>query len=338
MSTSNSVLTFLSSAHLTGILNVAREVLDRLFAAFPKSAPDLGKDEGVFLGPRPGLFEDVSEERLLELVSKLEGVVVLAHTDEDVERLTAKVGEGVVVLSIRDSKGLEFTDVILVDFFKGLSKKHQIPWRELLREGGDVSSFQDKYPEIETHLKQLYTAITRCSMRFFIAETGTSIAGKAFMKWISRKDLASKQNVEVVEKMTKTHDQWISTGMDHAKTAEEMEDFKRAKFWLDKARFCFEHAENVELQRKVGTHLSSLRLREELYFRNQDADVEKDDEDDDEISLEERAVDILTNLIKDGLWAEASKLCNLLLPVLGNEYARDSLQQRLVPKLPAVDD
>lgn len=71
----------------SGILNVAAEVLDVMFRAFPNSAPDLGKDCGVFLGPRPGLLENVSEQRLKDLVSKIEGVYLLTRREEDVERL-----------------------------------------------------------------------------------------------------------------------------------------------------------------------------------------------------------------------------------------------------------
>jgi len=147
---------------VTGILSVAAIVLDVLFGAFPNSAPDLGKDCGVFQGPRPGFFENISEGELKELVSKIDGVTILTHFESDVEHLQNLLGEKKFVLSIKDSKGLEFSDVILVDFFKGLPL--QKAWREMLRfhggrgkEGLDLSVYQDEYPEIETHLKHLYT-------------------------------------------------------------------------------------------------------------------------------------------------------------------------------------
>jgi len=63
----------------SGILNVAAVVLDVLFGAFPNSAPDLGKDCGVFQGPRPGFFENVSDQQLTELVTKIEGVHILTR-------------------------------------------------------------------------------------------------------------------------------------------------------------------------------------------------------------------------------------------------------------------
>ena len=113
-------------------MTVAAAVLDVLFGAFPNSAPDLGKDCGVFVGPRPGYFDNISEEQLKVLVSKIEGVHVLTRLDSDVARLQELLGSKQFVLSIRDSKGLEFSDVILVDFFKGLDDKHQKPWREML--------------------------------------------------------------------------------------------------------------------------------------------------------------------------------------------------------------
>jgi hypothetical protein len=319
----------------SGILNVAGSVLNVLFDAFPNSAPDLGVDRGVFLGPRPGLFENVTEQRLKELVAKIDGVYLLTRTEEDVERLKGIVGSKQFVLSIRDSKGLEFSDVILVDFFKGLSAENQIPWRELLKNlsnKGDISEFQNKYPEIETHLKHLYTAITRCKMRFFIAETAESVAGTAFFKWISKLELASRQRVDDVEKMVKTRDQWITTGMEHAAHGESMDEFKEAQAWLGRAAVCFENAEDPDLQRKVEVNLQSILFREELYNK----EVNSDD-DESKADCERRAVPLMAQLVKEGLLTEVSKLCHDVIPLLG-EYAQKSLQQRLVPMLPASDD
>lgn len=99
----------------TGILNIAAEVLEKMFAAFPGSAKELGKDQGLFTGPRPGIFFDTGENGLKDLVSRIEGVVVLAMSDSDVKRIGEELkAEGTVVLTIRDSKGLEFSDVVLV--------------------------------------------------------------------------------------------------------------------------------------------------------------------------------------------------------------------------------
>jgi hypothetical protein len=314
-----------------GILNVAADVLDLLFTAFPKSAPDLGKDAGVFNGPRPGFFEVLSKNMLQDLVAKIDGVGVLTTNDEEVERLEKLFPKGVVVLTIRDSKGLEFSDVIICDFFRTLADEHQKPWRNLLREGADLAPYQDTYPEIETHLKQLYTAITRCRMRLFFAETGQSEAGTAFGKFVNRKKLCSKQKVVNVEKMVKTQDQWKATGMDYAKYAESADDFGRSKYWLEKAVACFENAEDPHLQEMAQTHLESLRLREKIYFNAEEVSGE------DEVELQARVAAWLEKFVFHGPLVEASQLCTAVLPYLG-DFTRRKLEERVLPLLPAVDE
>jgi hypothetical protein len=314
----------------SGILNVAAAVLDRLFFAFKDSAPDLqSKDSGVFNGPRPGVFEDVGLQPLLDVVEKLDGVVLLAMNDQQVTELLKVVPNGVVVLSIRDSKGLEFPAVILVDFFKGLPKEHQKPWKSLLQgaEGQELAGFQEKYPEIETHLKQLYTAITRCSMRFFVAETSDSIAGKEFVKYVTKRGLAVKQSVGAIKGIVKTPDEWRSTGIDYAINAEATE---KAMFWLDKAIVCFERGEAKDLESKVKVNMESIRFRSDI----ENGPDDRDEEDREE--LQKRAAKLLESLIEAGLKLEAARVCTALLPYL-DEYSRSRIQESLLPILPELD-
>lgn len=149
-----------------------------MFKAFPGSAKELPKDEGLFRGPRPALFINLDFNGLRDLVRKQEGAVILTMNDSMVETLSTLFDdENVPVLSIRDSKGLEFDHVIIVDFFTGLQLKHQKGWKEM------INGNETKFPEIELQLKQLYTAITRCCKRLLIAETGTSDALSTWKKW-----------------------------------------------------------------------------------------------------------------------------------------------------------
>jgi hypothetical protein len=312
-----------------GVLNAASAVLDLLFDAFPGSATKLPKDEGLFLGPRPGLFYNVKPTILRELVGKIDGVVLLTMYDSEVARLKELVGDKVVVLSIKESKGMEFPDVIIVDFFKSLADEHQKPWRKLLQGKKDDSLL----PEMETMLKQLYTAITRCSKRLFVAETGTSDSCDAFMRWCTdRKDdlpaIAVKQDASNVEKMKKTHDEWISTGITYAIKAEETDE--TAMYWLEKALDCFELGEDTSLQDKAKAHRSCLQFREELENRGEvvDSSVQS--------NLEMEGVRILEQIIKEGLTLEAARVCDLLVPLLGT-YSRESLKRRLVSRLPRLD-
>ena len=321
---------------------MAAAVLDALFGAFPNSAPDLGRDCGVFKGPRPGFFENVTEENLKNLVSKIDGVHILTRLEKDVPRLQKLVGEKMFVLSISDSKGLEFSNVILVDFFKGLEDNMQKPWREMLRPqdrwGDCMKDYQDRFPEIETHLKHLYTAITRCKTRFFIAETGDSIAGQQFAKWLmtNRKEkLISKQDVEKVEKIVMTADQWATQGLDYAKRGEPRSDFDKAIKDLAHAKTCFKNAEDAALVQKSECHLQSLELRRKIYFRTDTSSLAE--VIDDETTLEEIAVPLMKKLADENLLVECHRLYSALEPLL-EESHREMLIEELAPLLPDIED
>jgi hypothetical protein len=288
----------------SGILNVASAVLDRLFVAFKDCAPDLkSKDSGLFNGPRPGLYENIGRIGLIDLVSKIDGAVLLAMSDGEVELLRKAVPKTVVVLSIRDSKGLEFPDVILVDFFSGLPALHQIPWRSLLGDRENLSDFQEQYPEIETQLKQLYTAITRCSHRLFFAETRPSLAGQNFVKWVTKRDLVVKQNVAALKGVVKTAYEWRSTGIEYAMNAETFDSLDNAVFWLSKALECFERGEAQELETRARLHLKSFTFRKEI-----EKGVDQDDTDE----LLKKSAELLEHLIESGLRREAAKVCHSL--------------------------
>lgn len=129
-----------------GILNVAAPVLSCLFQAFPDSAKQLKEDRGLFHGSRPGVFDKVSRSRLRELVLNRNGIVVLTH-DAGVAALRRALDEYPLVYGIREAKGLEFQEVVLVDFFAGVPEPLQKLWRDLWL-GRDTSHVSQR-PEIE---------------------------------------------------------------------------------------------------------------------------------------------------------------------------------------------
>ena len=128
---------------------------------------------------------------------------------------------------IREAKGLEFKSVIILDFFSEISSSLQKPWRNLLlnRAGDD---FDSEYPLIETHLKLIYTATTRCIEQLFFAETGSSIAGDAAMRWLTttkassaayEEAIATHNNVSDLDSMIMTNDEFCIAGIDNAELA-----------------------------------------------------------------------------------------------------------------------
>jgi superfamily I DNA/RNA helicase len=93
--------------------------------------------------------------------------------ESNVQRLNGIIGEeNPMVLSIVDSKGLEFFEVVIVDFFSSIPPADRSAWKKLftLKPGDQLGDFP--YPQIESQLKNLYVAITRARNRLIFIETG----------------------------------------------------------------------------------------------------------------------------------------------------------------------
>ena len=111
----------------SGVLCLARSVIDLLKEFFPGSIDDfLPKDEGMFRGQIPVLIEscEVSDLALILSTNKREASaiefgahqVILVQSKEAKENLP-DILQGAIVLTIFESKGLEFDDVLLYNFF-----------------------------------------------------------------------------------------------------------------------------------------------------------------------------------------------------------------------------
>jgi hypothetical protein len=320
----------------SGILNVAAGILDRMFKAFPKSANTLVADLGAFSGPRPGLLREFTLEKLKELVDLIDGVVLLTH-DEHVAALKQFVGPDVLVFGIRYSKGLEFPHVVIVDFFSALNRSHNKAWKVLLSIRTDqdtgIENLKETAPEVETQLKLLYTAITRCSKRLFFAETKQSVAGDAFIKWctVMDKPLAVKQTVDNVERLKKTADEWAASGINCGMEADNSEDLENAQMWLNQARFDFQKANSNELIDRTEAHLMSISFQMDISRKIQGPRSRLDRED------EQRAAYIVSSLLQNSLVEEASKLMNLVLPFV-SDYNKNRLVKEVSAYIPQPSD
>jgi len=325
-----------------GILNTASDILSLMFKAFPESATELKEDKGIFSGPRPGVFQNVEAKLISNLLKeKMNGVVVLTHdskVDEWVDKLNYKL-----VYGIRAAKGLEFKRVILLDFFSGLNSDMQKPWRELVL-GRAQHDFKDKFPEVEGHLKLLYTAITRCIEQLFIAETTSTSAGDNFIRWITSTNvkngvkqrsvaLATRNNVLDVEKMKMTRDEWLAAGIEAAEAAEaeESNDLDNAERLLERAKYCFEEAKENErnLLHKADAHLQSIRFQSQLPM----LDSSKGSTDSlfyEQIEL--KGSQIVIHLLSHDLLRAAQDLSNSIAPYM-SEYSRERLEQEFMSVL-----
>ena len=110
-----------------GILNMASSVTDLLSHFFPESFDNLARDQGLFEGPKPVLFESCCFSDLAEILrghkrktSKIEfgaHQVILVASSEVRDSLPEELSRA-LVLTIYEAKGLEFDDVLIYNFFK----------------------------------------------------------------------------------------------------------------------------------------------------------------------------------------------------------------------------
>ena len=230
-------------------------------------------------------------------------------------------------------KGLEFKSVIIVDFFAELPSSLQKPWRNLLkkREGSD---FESRYPLVETHLKLVYTGITRCIEQLFFAETKSSIAGDAAMQWLTTPStnseegkvdqFATRNNVEDIEGMVMTSDEFCIVGIDNADLASSSDlDPMQAASYLDRSIYCFEKAQRTELVAKAQAHLDSIKLRQKN-LQNHGSSMATDEKD-----TEEEAAHVLGLLLEEQLYSECMNLLGSIAPIV-SPYTQQKLEETII--------
>ena len=86
---------------------MAAAILERLFTTFPASTHKLPPDQGVFSGPRPGVFNVVEKDGLKSLLQRNPKLHVLMH-DDKVKALKDDLECKNPVIGIRASKGASF--------------------------------------------------------------------------------------------------------------------------------------------------------------------------------------------------------------------------------------
>ncbi|XP_074641148.1 TPR and ankyrin repeat-containing protein 1-like [Tubulanus polymorphus] len=189
-----------------GILALATSIVDLMEHFFPDSFDHLEKDQGLFTGPKPVLLTSccVKDLALLLCDHKRDTThiefgahqTILVANDEARKNLPMELSHG-LVLTIFESKGLEFDDVLLYNFFKD-SQAHK-EWRvvrEFIDEQVkkqkadkninsnlkvvDLDVFKrsdasrplhfdpQKHKVLNSELKYLYTALTRARVNVWI--------------------------------------------------------------------------------------------------------------------------------------------------------------------------
>lgn len=180
----------------------------------------------------------------------------------------------------------------------------------------EAQDLDRNHPLIGTLLKLLYTGITRCIEKLFFVETNSSTAGDATMRWLTTKVPSSgafvtRNNIDDIEVMSMTADEFVSDGINNAELAQSV-DLDHAPLLLERAIWCFEQANNDELAAKGRIHSSSVLFRSELLPPYDETN------ENDRAVIEMKAAKLMQSLTKEGFLFEVLNLHMAITPFLSN--------------------
>jgi len=215
----------------SGILNCASSVVDLMQKLFPETVDtDVPREQAHFSGPKPFLLPHSTTEELCCLLASVANdnettiefgahQAILVRDQASKDKLPTEF-EGALVLTIIESKGLEFDDVILFNFFtdspaddewrciSGYQQKYfpeENPTPEEQREIRELRPLEFdpvKYMLLGEELKHLYVAITRSRKRLSFFETDVKKRAHMF-RYFEKRGLV--QSVSVLQGQDSEH-------------------------------------------------------------------------------------------------------------------------------------
>lgn len=173
----------------SGIVNCAHSIIEVITKLWPNAIDVLDRERGTVDGLRPIFFtnwdaENVQSKQFLFGEQSSGGYIelgayqcILVRNESAKKSLQAQVGDIGLIMTLYESKGLEFNDVLLYNFFED-SNTSEGQWRVVLNtmEGRTSGSAPApafdgmRHASVCTELKFLYVAITRARNNIWIAD------------------------------------------------------------------------------------------------------------------------------------------------------------------------
>ena len=248
-----------------GILGLAALVMEMLWNGFPdmvdKLPPEIGQNQGplpvFFLGCEPGMLMPHDDratdgsKHTLEFGAE-QAILVRDHPTKAL--LQAQLKDAALVLTIIESKGMEFEDVILWDFFT--ASHCAAAWRSAgVLKSKPESADTRKHASMCMELKLFYVAVTRARVRLSFMETEKELAGQVAAIFTTEDE---SPLVEVVDSPDQNVIRDIVTSLgdndDAGKWSQRGSEFvERQRYEM--ALLCFRRAKDSTGQKIAQAHL-----------------------------------------------------------------------------------
>ncbi|KAI1785582.1 hypothetical protein LXA43DRAFT_1185708 [Ganoderma leucocontextum] len=247
-----------------GIVDCAHSVIELISQFWPHAIDALAPEQGLIHGLRPVFFSGwdqntVRYEQFLfgESGSHIEfgaEQCILVRDDAARDKLRSQVGDIGLIMTLYESKGLEFNDVLLYNFFED-STADLSQWRVVLnalpkdrRADHPAPRFDEaRHSGVCRELKFLYVAITRARKNLWIAD-GSEKGEPMRIVWTHKDQIQNCTPGTDVPRLAMS-----STAEDWAKTAQTL--FNNRRYM--QAMHCYERAGRA--REKAVAHAYYLR-------------------------------------------------------------------------------
>jgi tetratricopeptide (TPR) repeat protein/phosphotransferase system HPr-like phosphotransfer protein len=267
------------------VLRLANTVIRLLLCFFPDSMDKVEEEQSLLQnGPKPIFLED-TEDVMSKLFEKGEmqncefgsEQVILVRDALNKKSVQERCGSNALVLTVYECKGMEFSDVLIYNFFSstGLENKWRVVYSIFKSEfqiDGDY-----KFPKFDPkehfalcqELKMLYVLITRAKQRVFFFEQDKKVREVMTDLWSKLKVVKIQTfNDEIKQILTvkSTPDEWCDRGHEFL----QRQNYEDARLCFQRGgdhyheRFCYAKLlEYKALEEEASDRLKSLRLYRE---------------------------------------------------------------------------
>ncbi|THH32624.1 hypothetical protein EUX98_g1581 [Antrodiella citrinella] len=235
-----------------GIVSCAQSVVQLITEFWPHAIDVLAEEKGIVDGLKPVFFSgwDKTTVRYEQFLFGTSGSqiefgakqCILVRDDAAREKLRTQVGDIGLILTLYESKGLEFDDVLLYNFFED-STVDAAQWRVVLNvlSGKDINCprfDENRHSGVCRELKFLYVAITRARKNLWIADCSDRGASMRAV-WDAKEQVHNCSPGDNVPQLatTSTPEEWAQTAralFDNRRYMQAVHSYERAGLLREK--------------------------------------------------------------------------------------------------------